>query len=245
MSKTNHDKIGKILEYVLLRRPDEFLLVPDENGNYSFREVLKALSEKKDLSWITKAKINFWINSSPDALITFKEPNFIGCAKKAIPPLPEKTQNLPGELYTCIRKKAWPHVLEKGLDYKEKKIILFSSKEKAIAKGKRIDPEPVLLFVSTKTALEKGVCFEKFMDEIFLADRLEPQMFKGPSLDKTIQKIKQKKNTKKEEVKTFGSFSVNPEHVFPEAKAVNKGSWQKNKKKLRKQKNKLWPDEMP
>ncbi|MDY0132678.1 MAG: RNA 2'-phosphotransferase [Desulforegulaceae bacterium] len=244
MNKTNQSKIDKILEYILLRRPDEFLLVPDTNGYYSFKEVLKAISEKKDLSWITKGKIISCINLGQSPLIELGEPGLIKAVKSDKIPFPQKTESLPGEIYTCIRKKAWPHVYEKGLNYKNKKIICFSSKEKALIKGRRIDPEPVLLHVSTKIALSKGIGFEKFMEDIFLAEKLEPEMFKGPSTEKTIQKLKKKKTVKKESFNPPGSFSVNPENVFPELKPMTKDSWKRNKKKLRRQKKNLWPDEI-
>lgn len=243
MSKNNQQKIGKILEYMLSVSPDEFLLVPDKNGYYSFREVLKALSEKKDLSWITKGKIFSWLNLEQNSLIEICGANLIRYNGNNNRRLPEKTENLPGEIYTAIRRKAWAGVSEKGLKYQDKQIILFASKENALIKGKRSDPDPVILFVSTKIALLKGVSFEKFTEGIFLADRLEPGMFKGPSVDKTIVKIKQKKTDESKSFKPPGTFSVFPEDVFPEYKNSGKDSWKKNKKKLRRQKNRLWPDE--
>lgn len=244
MSKNNDAKIGKILEYILSVRPDEFLLVPDSNGYYNFKEVLKAISEKKELSWITKGKIISFLKLQQDPEIEINDQNLIKSLDKK-PPEPFKIKtNIPGELYTCIRKKAWPHVMEKGLIYNDKKIILFSSKDLAILKGKRIDQDPVLLFISTKIALTKDINLEGFMENIFLADFIDPEAIKGPSVDKTVQKIKRKPLTEKKEISPAGSFSVNPEDIFPEYRLQqNKGSWQKNKKKLRKQKSRLWPDQ--
>lgn len=246
MSKNNEEKIGKILEYIFSVKPDEFQLVPDKNGFYNFREVLKAISEKKELSWITKGKILSFLKLDKNQSIELIEPNLIRALNRTLPEFPKKTENLPGELYTCIRQKAWPHVIEKGLgcNNDDKKIILFSNKESAIIKGKRIDQNPVLLFVSTKIALSKGIEFEKFTDNIFLTSYLEPQMFKGPSLEKTALKIKTKKAVDEKKFNPGGTFQISIEDIFPESKNLsNNLSWQKNKKKLRRQKNKLWPDQ--
>ncbi|MGM0417499.1 MAG: RNA 2'-phosphotransferase [Thermodesulfobacteriota bacterium] len=238
MSKNNTDKIGKILEYVLSISPDEFFLIPDSDGYVKIKELLKAVHEKKELRWISKAEISAYTNISPDPLVEING-NFIRAAKRANTIKHETADNLPGQLFTAIRKKAWPHISEKGIYPKDNQTIMLTDKyDDALILGKRKDNDPVVLSVSTKNALKENIKFISCGQGLYTVDFLKPELLNGPSVEKAEEEIKTKNVQKKS---TPGTFSPNTKDLFPETKTEK--SWKKNKKKIRREKKNFWPDQ--
>ncbi len=244
MAKNKNDKIGHILEYILALRPFEFALVPDKEGYISIKELLKAVHETKDLRWINKGNINSYISISSKPLVEIKE-NKIRAVNFSKILFPEKTSLIPGELYLGIRRKAWPHIFEKGIYYKEKKVLLSSDKKRAAVIGKRIDNDPLIIHVSTKICVQKKVIFEKYGDELYLSDFLPKESLKGPSIEKITEQIKDKNKKREKKETVHGSFSPSAKDIFNLyiQDEPQKISWSKNKKKFRKEKKIRWPDQ--
>jgi len=101
--------------------------------------------------------------------------------------LPDKVliRNPPKLLYTCIRRKAYPYVTDKGifpLGYPQ--VILSSSRELAVRMGKRIDPSPVLLTVQVDQSVAKGIVYLQAGETLYLADFIPAGCFTGPALPK-------------------------------------------------------------
>lgn len=245
MSKNNNNKIGKILSYILGVKPDEFSLIPDENGYVKIKELVKAVHETSDLKWLNKSKITSYETSHENREIEIKDKLIRAVSRDEITrfSIPVK---IPGELYTCIKRKSWKHIHEKGYFPETNKIVLSKTKEKALVLGKRIDNDPVLLMVSGSTAEKNGVLFRQFGD-LFIVEYLKKNMFKGPSLEKVLETLPVKKPVKDKPEITPGSFTPKIEDIFNnypgKTDTGKKGSWKKNKKRLRKEKNKNWPDE--
>lgn len=245
MSKNNNSKIGKILSYILGVKPDEFSLIPDENGYVKIKELIKALHETSDLKWINKSKITSYGASHENTEIEVNDKLVRAVSREEITrfTIPKK---IPGELYTCIKRKSWKHILEKGYFPENNEIILSQTRKKALVLGKRIDNNPVLLMVSGTIAEKNGVLFRQFGD-IFIVEYLKKNMYKGPSLEKVLETLPVKKTVKEKPEITPGSFTPKIEDVFSNIPGKTdkgkKGTWKKNKKRLRKEKNKNWPDE--
>ena len=52
------EQLNKFLSYVLARCPDEFGLIPDQDGWVRIKELLRALSEEPGWSYVRRGHIN-------------------------------------------------------------------------------------------------------------------------------------------------------------------------------------------
>jgi len=240
MKKNNNTE--KLIHYLIGIKPDEFLLVPDSNGFIKLKDLLKAVHETKDLRWITKTKIIHCANNSEsrleikDNLIRSKEREKITRRKEVL--------KAPGELYIAIRQKAWPNIHDKGLYPENREIILSNKKEIAQKLGKRKDQSPILLTINTKIALKTNTKFQAFGENIFIASHLVPKSINGPDPEKLSIPKKQKKIPEKKEAITPGSFTPDILTLFPgQHENQAKKSWKNNKKRLRRTKKSMWPDQ--
>jgi len=154
-------------------------------------------------------------------------------------------QNLPKNLFACVRRKAYPNILEKGiLAGSFPMVVLSSDKKMAERIGKRRDHEPVMLTINTHKTTAQGVFFFQTGEIIFTAKFVPPNCFTGPLLPKqkavTIkpgQKVEGKLN------KTAGTFTVDLEDRNEKQKRRagkkrrNEVGWKEDRKKMRKGKH--------
>ncbi|MBW2589763.1 MAG: hypothetical protein JRD71_03420, partial [Deltaproteobacteria bacterium] len=189
-----------------------------------------------------------------EILITLSDPpieisdNFVRA--KSREHLPERipAPNPPKLLYTCIRRKAHPFVMDKGIfPFSRGHVILSSEKELAEKMGKRIDHTPVLLTVQTQKSGNNGVVFFQAGDLLFIADTIPAGCFTGPLLPKEKPEPKKKDTSKKEKPKSLpGTFLMD----LTDEKDRNKRSkrerkrkeiaWKKNRKKMKRKKENMW-----
>lgn len=178
--KKSPKDLAKLLAYVLGRRPDEFALVPDADGFVRIKSLLQALSEEGSWGYVRESHVREVMLSIADPPVELSE-NRIRALDRTHAPTPEYEPEPPGLLYGAIRKKAWPHVRQKGLrPGAEDRICLALDKETALRRGRRIDPEPVLVTVHTTTAADRGVVFFRFGEKLFLSEHLPPDCITGP-----------------------------------------------------------------
>ncbi|MFW5902143.1 MAG: RNA 2'-phosphotransferase, partial [Thermodesulfobacteriota bacterium] len=153
------EQLAKLCEYVLGRRPDEFGLVLDENGFVKIKEFLKAVSETEGWSHIKRSHIH-------EMLLVCRQPP-VEVADEQIRAkdrghLPERRYcpDPPKMLYTCVRQKAYPVLLGKGIyPTFQAEIICAESREMAERIGKRRSAKPVELTIHSGKAAEQGVRF--------------------------------------------------------------------------------------
>lgn len=234
------EQFAKFAEYVLARRPEEFGLVPDAEGFVKIKEFLKAVSETPGWSHIKRSHINemLLVCASPPAEIADER---IRAADRSR--LREKTPSPepPKLLYTCIRKKAHSVVFEKGIfPTHHSEVILAATTEMAERIGRRRAGDPVRLTVKTAQAMEKGVVFHEAGEGLYTADYIPTEVFAGPPLPKEPEKSA--KPEKPKSPPAPGSFIMEPEK--PKAKpGKSKPKWKKDKRRDRRGKKELWPDE--
>ncbi len=234
-------RIAKFLNYVMVLRPDEFGIIPDRNGYYKLKELLKALSEDPQGKTIRKGTLLEIHLSVPDRPLEI-EGNLIRPRDyRKIPSMVIET-DLPKLLYTAIRKRAWPHVAEKGIgNPSQPPVVLTMDNSLALRIGRRKDPEPVLLTVNTSQATNLGVTFKRFGKFLFIAEQVPKGCFTGPRIEKP-KPTKTRETPKEPKVsKTAGSFSVNPEalenipkHGARPAKRRKDPEWKRHRRKSRK-----------
>ncbi len=182
-------KLAKLMDYVLGRRPDEFGLVPDESGYVRIKDLLKALNEEEGWRHIRRSGINEMLLSLPEPPVEISG-NLIRAKERGRLMVPEPdgapVEDLPALLFTCVRKKAHPVVVEKGVAPmgQHPRVILSSSQETAMRIGRRFDAAPVLLTVQTAKAREAGVGFHRAGETLFLSGALPPESFTAPPLPK-------------------------------------------------------------
>jgi putative RNA 2'-phosphotransferase len=240
-------QLAKFISYMLGRRPDEFGLVPDIDGFIKIKELLKAICEEEGLRYVRRFNIDEILITLPDPPIEISD-NLVRA--KFREHLPERipASDLPKLLYTCIRRKAYPFVIDKGIfPLGRGHVILSSEKELAEKMGKRIDHTPVLLTVQTQKSGNNGVVFFQAGDLLFIADTIPAGCFTGPPLPKEKPEPKKEDTLKKEKPKSLpGTFLMD----LTDEKDRNKRSkyerkrkeiaWKKNRKKMKRKKENMW-----
>ena len=214
-------QLSKLISYVLGRNPAEFGLVPDPDGFVKLKEFLKAVSEEDGLRYVGRSNINEILTTLPDSPIEIKDKYIRAKHRDQLSGL-RPAQSLPKLLYTCVRRKAYPAVLEKGIfPMGFSHVILSSELEMAKRMGKRKDPEPVLLSVQTRISMDRGIVFYEAGDPLFLTESISPGCFTGPAPPKPKEAPVKRETPEKEAlIKMPGSFLMR----FNDKKAVHKPS---------------------
>lgn len=205
----NLKKLANFLSYILERRPDEFGLLPDNQGYVKIKSLLSAVNEEEGFKYVRRFHIDDIISSLPDSRIEIKEPlirgkNFGNLPKQVI------AVNPPKLLYTCVREKAYHFVLENGIHpVGGEKVLLSLTKELAEKIGKRFDPSPILLTVHVLKAMDAGITFHS-LGELYCSDIIPPSCFTGPPLPKQKEELKPSEKQIKPETEFMpGSFILN------------------------------------
>ncbi len=230
-----------MLTYVLAYRPDEFGLVPDNEGFVRYRDLLKALHEESDWRHVRRSHINEMLMGEGRALFE-SEPDRIRSQKRQWALEPRYDLPLPGLLYTPVRKRAHPVALERGLKAKDGSYIALSSgREMALRMGLRRDQHPVLLEIPAFTAGKKGVMIFPFGD-LFLAPEIPAHCISGPLPAKELLQKEEKKVEKQQKAPsafnpaTPGSFILEPQRD-PDSARTSKGKqrkgWKEEARKMR------------
>ncbi|MBU0994434.1 MAG: RNA 2'-phosphotransferase [Proteobacteria bacterium] len=240
-----HKAFTKLLEYCLGRNPYEFGLVPDQDGFVKTRELLKAINEENGFHHIRISHIHELTTTLSPPTLEIHESS-IRAVNRELLPETKIPQELPKILYTCIREKAYPHVLEKGIQPSSShKIILSDHRDMIERIGNRQGKHPVILHVNVAQAENAGVLFTQHGESIYLAKFIPPDCFSGPPISKQKKAAKPKSAPKKRQDHTLSETSdsdVSPGHTVSSTKArKDRESWKNNKKRIRRQKEKNWP----
>lgn len=251
MDSKDLKKMAKFLDYALGRNPDEFGLVPDKDGFIKLKELLKALNEESGWRHLHKNHLN-------ELSVCHVEPpiEIVGTSIRATDrdrlPKPRSVYDLPRLLYTCVRTRAYPVVLEKGLfQGRETWIVLSPDKEMALRIGRRIDLSPVLLTINVQKVREAQIDILAFGQTLFLAPQIPVGSFTGPALPKEKSVKKEKKQPSEFKVPlsppTPGSFFIDTdrENKISVAKNKAKGKKEKGWKEERRREKRRRRDEWP
>lgn len=234
-SKKDPKRLVKFLFYILGHRPDEFGLVPDKHGYVKVKELLKAIHDDADWRFFRKSNLDEILYSVPHPPIEQKD-NLIRAKDRAQLAGRTSITNPPKILYTCVRRKAYPFVLENGIaPMGRQHVVLSSNQELAGRIGKRIDTQPVLLTVNVENAMNRGILVLQSGEDLFLTRHIPVGCFSGPSPPK------QKAEPAKREILPLKERDSTPGSFFPDL-ADNREKKQRTKKKGRK-KEIAWKEE--
>ena len=251
MAKTKTPlSLAKYLAYILERRPDEFGLVLDKQGYVKIKQLLKALNEEKGWKHVRRLHLREIIYSIPDPPIEISD-NRIRAKRREHLPRPNASPKLPKLLFTCVRKRAYPFVAQKGiLPSGHEQVVLTAIPELAERMGKRSDPQPVMLSVHVQASIEQGVLFQQIGELLFVAPSIPTGCFSGPPLPK--EKPRTQKQAPAPEAatpKASGSFAVHPDRIAgvtgntaktPKKESAWKGKKERRKKQKRKRERPPW-----
>ena len=209
MQQRGLKQLAKFFNYALGRRPDEFGLVTDKQGFVKIKELIKATNEEEGLAYVRRSHIN-------EIMVTLQDPglevadNLIRALNRDKLPRQSFALEPPKLLYTCVRKKAYPHVLTKGIRPTSfSKIVLSANRALAQRIGRRSDHDAVLLTVQVYPSEDKGVVFFQSGESLFLADFIPPGCFSGPPLPKEQPEARRTDTQKKEPPEiAAGSFII-------------------------------------
>lgn len=238
-------RLEKYIVYVLGRRPDEFGLVPDAEGWIKMKDLLKAINEEDGWHHVRRAHIDEIVLTQPVAAIEISDTRARALSREHLP-VPQPANRPPKLLYACIRRRAHPVVLEKGLNASEgEKIVLATATDLALRIGRRRDPQPVLVTVNVEQVLARGTALERVGDLIYTADAIPVGCFTCPPLPK--EKLNAPKPAIEDERasrREAGTFVLNPSRFEPGNRKSEvdrkrgEQDWKKERRRQRKQKQK-------
>ncbi len=240
MTKTKTPQsLAKYLVYILERRPDEFGLVTDKQGYVKIKELLKALKEEKGWKHVRRFHLNEILYSIPNPAFEILD-NRIRAKRREHLPRPNADPHLPKLLYTCVRRRAYPHVAQNGISPSgHQQVVLSVKQDMAERMGKRADSQPIMLTVHVQASVEHGVLFQQIGELLFVAPFIPTDCFSGPPLPKEKPRAKTTEPPSKAAMpEQMGSFEVQPDKVANQfgrsAKSQKTASGWKGKKERRK-----------
>jgi putative RNA 2'-phosphotransferase len=227
------------MAYILRHRPDEFGLVLDEDGYISLKELLQAIGEEEGWSYVRRSHITEVAYTSDRERFEIQDEKIRATYGHSLPhQIHYEPAAPPTILYHGTRRRAYPHILQRGLDPMGRQYVhLATSSELAMRIGKRRDPQPVLLEIQAQRASEEGVPFYQANPLIYLADHIPPSYINGPPVSKVLpeQKRPQKTIPHKEEVPPL-------ERELPGSVLLNVRMEPVHKPMHKKEKGRTWKD---
>jgi len=196
VSKKNQIKtenLSRLMMYILGYKPYEFGLVPDNDGFFSYKELLKAIHEEPGWGHIRQGHINEVLLGKDRDLFQTEEKRIRAMDKHWNLDLENPAQSPPKILLIGIRRRAHPVVMEKGLRrIEDSYYVLSPESEMAERIGKRRDERPVLLEIMAGVAREEGYLLYAF-GNLFLAPEISVRHIAGPPVPKDIIKAREEK----------------------------------------------------
>ena len=238
------ENLARMMTYMLGHRPDEFGLIPDHEGFVPTKEMLQALHEEEGWGYVRQGHINEVLLGAERSLFQPDEKRIRAVDRRWHLILDRPAHTIPRILFTPIRRRAHPHVMQKGLQSGQAKhIVLSPEKEMAKRLGKRRDQRPVVLEVLAAAADEaQRVAFYEF-GGLYLAAEIPSEFIAGPPPSKEDLKMLAAEVDKKQppqEQPLAGGFILNPERdpdISRRVKGKKERGWKEASRRLRRKKN--------
>lgn len=231
--------------YILGHKPDEFGLVPDEEGFITYKELLWAIHEEPGWGYVRQGHINELLMGKERDLFQSEDKRIKALDRRWHLDLHNPTLSSPKILFTPIRRKAHPFALEKGLKSTEgRHIILASDRDMATRIGHRRDQNPVLLEIMAALAQEEGIFFYPF-GHLFLTVDIPARFISGPPVSKEALSIRGLTESKEEDFVpkpidfSPGTFTLDMNKdpdPYRRAKGKKRKGWKESTRKMRRKK---------
>ena len=213
MARHTLKELGKIIEYVLLHRPDEVGLFVDDDGSLPIKELMWALHEEAGWRYVRPGHLKELAYSGLRLPFMVEETHLRpkgAYRQTTLPAVP------PRLLYFAAKRKAYPAILKQGLKPGSRPYVpLAATKEMAFRIGRRRDPKPILVNVHAARAHDSGHPFFHSGELIYLVKTLPPPFLSGPPLREVPQPRKLSRpppaQIRKSEIpEMVGSFLLDP-----------------------------------
>ena len=192
--KTQHKEtdLVRMLAYALGVAPEEFGLLPDEDGWVPVKELIKALHDEEGWRGVREGMINDAANRiAPDEL-DLDEGRIR--SRTRTPPRPHYGAEPPPHLFIALRPRAWPQLKTRGLAANPAgPVVLCADEDFAHRLGKRRAPDPVMVTVQAHRASDAGVIFSRLGENLYLCDWIPADCLMGPPVDETQKPPPKKK----------------------------------------------------
>ncbi len=210
MNKRELKSLKKFLRYVLCVRPDEFGLLPDDEGFFSIKELLQALREEPQYFFIRQNDLLQLMHMEMGSQMEMDEKRIrfqgIGSGVR-----PEPISEPPELLYQCVRPRAHPVVAVKGLRPSRHPWVVLSTDERlAMRMGRRLCADPVLIKVLARQAARHGVRFWAFGLRLVLSETIDARFLIAPPAEPPREKPAQMQRPHKTPDMP-GSYLLDPE----------------------------------
>jgi putative RNA 2'-phosphotransferase len=198
-NKIRIDNLSRLMAYILGHRPDEFGLVPDEEGFVTYKEFLWAVHEESGWGYVREGHINEVLLGKDRALFESRDKRIRALERRWSLDLKNPSHAVPKILYSAIRRRAHPLVMEEGLRPMGNRYhILTPDRDMAMRIGRRRDQRPVALELMADAAEKKGTLFYPF-GNLFLTTEVPAIYISGPPVSKEVIKAPKEKPQRKEE----------------------------------------------
>lgn len=237
------DTLSRLMSYILGKRPDEFGLVPDQEGFIPTKELLKVIREEPYMGYVRESHLREVILHDREDIfevverkIRSKKRSFVSIEGQ------DAAANPPKLLFKGVKRKAYPAVLAHGLlpgagDY----VVMTTDRDLAIRIAHRQDQRPVILEIRARAASESGMAFLPFGESLYVADSIPTRFINGPPLPKDLPGEREPVRTREE--LTPGSFLLDldkdPDHTR-RGRARKKGGWKEETRRARRRKHARW-----
>jgi putative RNA 2'-phosphotransferase len=191
--------------YMLGRRPDEFGLVPDPRGFVTLKELLWALHEEPGWGYVREGHVREVLLGKDRPLFEWEEARIRSAERQWVLNLDSPAPEVPKLLFVGVRRRAHPHVMEKGL-VSPGLLVLSPDRDMALRIARRRDPKPVIIEVLTAPARNQSVVFHAFGD-LFLAAHIPPSCIAGPPIAKEVQETREPARAGKEKPQSAPDFT--------------------------------------
>ena len=234
------EDLTRLMIYILGYRPDEFGIVPGPDGYLPYKELLQAIHEEPGWGYVRQSHFNEVLMGNDRSLFEWDEHRIRALKREWALDLGNLPDTLPKILFIAVRRRAHPHIMEKGLLSNPDKYLSLS-KEKAMAMriGHRRDQKPVLLEVLAQQAEKSGVPFYPFGD-LLLTKAIPAGFLSGPPVVRDEGPVPEQGATRKEESPpdfTPGSFILDLDRKASprlQTKGKKRKGWKEDARKLRK-----------
>jgi putative RNA 2'-phosphotransferase len=234
--------LSRLLHYILGTRPDEFGLVPDQEGFIPIKELLKVIHEEPRMAYVRESHLREVILHDRGDLFEVAERK-IRSKKRSFVPLKgqEALTTPPKLLFKGVKRKTYPTVITHGLlPGAGNHVVMTTDRDLAIRIAQRHDQRPVIFEIRARAASESGTTFLPFGDSLYVTDRVPAQFIKGPPLPKDLPEQKEPMREKTEP--TPGSFILDLDKGLDRAhrERAKKKGWKEEARRGRKRKHARW-----
>ncbi len=178
------ERLAKLLRYILAYRPDEFGLIPDEEGFVKIKDLHLAVTETDGFRGVRRREIETLLEVFAREDFEYRRDQGLVRAREFFYASPIYTEDPPRLLYLPVRPRAWIHVSEKGWGQPQPALM---SPEVELAERLARRKGALLVEVDTVKAQASGAVFLRFIEKLYLASWLPAEALRGPRVDEKFR----------------------------------------------------------